>query len=251
MLKQLEGGRMLCSDGQYHSTGWARQVFRHYIRFLYSNGKIDWDTYTRLLFAVPGRRYGRKLAQKPINQEDVIRTLITLRDKRRDIYTLYLIILFSAVRFEHALTALKTWNPDEELYVSYLARNIKRLECFQTHCRYYLGGELDRKPKGFMFFPRSLLPMIEEHGKTLPGRRRIEKVVSKLSGLMPKYVRIYALREMKAVMGETDVWRFITSKFGELSVSARHYLDLLEEADRSYPRYVEHIYTVLADAVRV
>ena len=54
--------------------------------------------------------------------------------------------------------------PDEELCtirnVSYLARNIKRLECLENHCRYYLGKERDIKPAGSMFFPRDLCYLI-------------------------------------------------------------------------------------------
>ena len=152
LIKQLSGNRMLCYDGEYHTTGWLRQVFRHYIRFLYAQGKLDWDSYSRLMLVIPGRRYGRKLAQKPINMEDVIKTLKKmLKEERIDIYTLYTVMVCSAVRFGHALNALKTWRPDKTLYVPYLARNIKRLECLGTHCRYYLGGENDRKPRGFMF----------------------------------------------------------------------------------------------------
>ena len=49
---------------------------------------------------------------------------------------------------------------------------------------------------------------------------------------MPKYIRIYALREMKNVICDNDTFRFITSNFGELTVTARHYMDLLKEADR-------------------
>lgn len=96
--------------GEWYSTGWARQVFRHYIRYLYSIGKLDWDTYTRLLLAIPGRRYGRKMSQKPIDERDVVRTLVVLREKRMDIYVLYLPMLFSAIRFEHALRMLRAWS---------------------------------------------------------------------------------------------------------------------------------------------
>ena len=241
LLKQLEGSEMMCRDGEYHPTPWARQIFRHYIRYLYAAGKLDWDTYTRLLSDIPGRRYGRKLSQKPIEQEDVARTLGRLKEKRSDIYALYLLMLFSGVRFEHALLALKTWSPDEKLYVSYLNRTIKRLECLDTHCRYYLGGELEQKPRGFMFFPKSLLPMIEKHKDKLPNKRRIERVVAKLGCLPPKYIRTYAMREMFAVLGDNDVTRFILSKFGELTVSARHYRDLLEEADKVHPNYIAYL----------
>ena len=243
-LKKLEAKRMECG-GEWYSTGWARQVFRHYIRYLYSIGKLDWDTYTRLLMVVPGRRYGRRLAQKPINKEDVVKTLAVLREKRQDIYTLYLLILYSAVRFEHVLNALKNWSPGETLYVPYLSRNIRRLECLEVHCRYYLGGELDRKPKGFMFFPRTLLPLIEEYRDKLPNKRRIEKVVARLGGLMPKYIRTYALRQMLNTLGDNDVTRFILSKFGELTVSARHYRDLLKEADQIYPKYIQSIRSII------
>jgi intergrase/recombinase/DNA-binding XRE family transcriptional regulator len=250
LLKQLEGSRMLCHDGKYHPTGWTRQIFRHYIRFLYTQGRLDWDTYTRLLLLIPGRRYGRKVSQKVINVEDVRRTLLLLKEKRDDIYMLYLLMLFSAVRFEHALRALKEWRPGEQVYIDYLSRTVTRLECKQDFCRYYLGRENEIKPAGFMYFPKSLLLPIEKYGHKLPNKRRIEKVVAKLGGLMPKYIRIYAIREMKKVFGDNDVFRFITSKFGELTVSARHYLDLLEEADKIYPRYIEHIYTMMGDVVR-
>ena len=135
----------------------------------------------------------------------------------------------------------ENWSPIETLYVPYLARNIKRLECLEAHCMYYLDGELGRKPKRFMFFPRTLLPMIEKYGDKLPNKQRIEKVVARLGGLMPKYIRTYALRQMLNTLGDNDVTRFILNKFGELTVSARHYRDLLEEADKIYPEYIQYI----------
>ena len=74
--------------------------------------------------------------RNPVNKEDAVKTLATLREKRQDIYTLYLLILYSAVRFEHAFNALKNWSPSETLYIPYLARNIRRLECLEVDCRY-------------------------------------------------------------------------------------------------------------------
>jgi len=242
LLKQLEGNKMMCKDGKYHPTGWARQIFRHYIKYLYSQGKIDWDTYSRLLLTIPGRKYGRKLVQKPILREDVVKSIVRLKEAgRHDIYMLYLLILSSGVRFEHTLRILKEWNPDEVVYVKYLNRNIKRLECFPTHCRYYVGWEKARKPLGFMFFPKWLLELIEKYKDKLPGKRRVEKVVKKNNCLPPSYIRTFAMREIIAVLGDNDVTRFILSKFGELSVLARHYRDLLKEADKLYPTYVKHL----------
>ena len=245
LLKQLEKRIIICNSGKERSTSWIRQILRHYVRYLYAFGQLDWDDYSRLLLVIPGRRYGRKLSQKPIRADDVLKTIKTLRERRPDIYTLYLIILFSGIRFEHVLNALKTWSPDEELYVSYLSRNIKRLECLETHCKYYLGKERDIKPAGFMFFPRNLLQLIEEYRNKIPNKRRIEKVaIDKLGLLPPSLIRTFALREMKNALGDNDVYRFIVGKFGELTVSARHYMDLLKEADNVYVKYMMHIRTL-------
>jgi len=241
LIRELEKPKILCRDRKEHSTGWLRQVLRHYITFLYTEAKLDWDTYTRLLMVVRGRKYGRKIAQKAIKKEDVVKTLKVLRDKRPDLYTLYILILSSATRFEHVLSALKEWRPDEMLYIDYLRRNVKRLECLETHCRYYLGKETDRKPAAFMFFPKKLLPYIDRYREKIPSKRRIEKVIKKLGGLMPSTIRTFALREMKRILGEDNTYRFITGKFGEITVLGRYYLDLLEEADLKYPRYTKYV----------
>ena len=69
-----------------------------------------------------------------------------------------------------------------------------------------------------VFFLKFLLPAINSYRNRIPGRRRVEWAAAKRSVLMPKYVRIFALKTMKQVLGDNDTYRFITSKFGELSV---------------------------------
>ncbi len=249
LIKQVTGKRMKCSDGEYHPTGWLRQVFRHYIRYLYSEGRIDWDTYSRLLITVPGRRYGRRLSQKVISTDDVRETLRILKEDRPDIYTLYLLIIFSGVRYEHTLATLKTWSPNEVVYVDYMRRNVRRLECLRQHCRYYVGRETDVKPAAFMFFPKELLNLIIEYRSSLPSENRIYKVVRKRGGLPGKYVRTWGMRQMLNALGDNDITRFILGKIGELSVTARHYRNLVEEADKIYPRYIKHMKEVLGDEI--
>ena len=103
-----------------------------------------------------------KSSRKPIKIEDVKRTLLTLKEKRADIYTLYLFMLYSATRFEHSLRLFRGWSPNEVVYVPYLNRNVRRLKCpSDSFCRYYMGEEQARKPVGFAYFPRYLLPFIE------------------------------------------------------------------------------------------
>jgi len=205
LVKQLEGKWMMCKDGKYHPTGWLRQVFRHYVNHLYASGKIDGDTKARLLLIIPGKRYSNKLSQKPIATKDIVRSLRTLDEKgRQDIVTLYLLLISSGIRFMHTLEALKTWSPDEVVYVDYLNRDVKRLECLGIHCRYYIGKEKEVKPAGFMYFPKALLPLILKYKDKLPSRRRIYKVSKKYNCLPPKYFRIYGIRKITSILGENN-----------------------------------------------
>jgi len=90
-----------------------------------------------------------------------------------------MMMLASGIRFVHVLEALNNWKPNEELYILYLNKDIKRLECPETHCRYYLyKKEDDIKPAVFIFLKR-LLTLINQHRDRLPNRRQIEKVVRK------------------------------------------------------------------------
>lgn len=74
LVKQLTGKRMVCGDGRYHPTAWVGQIFRHYVRYLFAVGRLDSDTYSRLLLAVPGRKYGRRILVKAISEEEVLET---------------------------------------------------------------------------------------------------------------------------------------------------------------------------------
>lgn len=82
------------------------------------------------------------------------------------------------------------------IHVPYLARDVKRLSAWSNITDYYLGKESYIKIVGFIFFPKSLLPEIEEQRHRILGRRRVEGAVAKRGVLMPKYVRIYGMREM-------------------------------------------------------
>ena len=66
-------------------------------------------------------------------------------------------------------------------------------------------------------------------------------MVKKNNCLPPSFIRTFAMREIISVLGDNDITRFILSKFGELSVLARHYRDLLKEADKIYPKYIQYL----------
>ena len=58
--------------------------------------------------------------------------------------------------------------------------------------------------------------------------------------VLPKYMRKEAWRLMVETMSR-EAARFIQSRFGELRVSEARYEDLLGEADKAYPGYLERL----------
>lgn len=63
-----------------HENKWLRNVFRHYIQYLYYLRRIPPETYGWLMDVVPSRSYRLDVRPYPINPEDVKRTLAYLRE---------------------------------------------------------------------------------------------------------------------------------------------------------------------------
>jgi hypothetical protein len=63
-----------------HENKWLRNVFRHYIQYLYYMHKISPETYGWLMEVVPSRSYRLDVRPYPISPEDVKRTLAYLRE---------------------------------------------------------------------------------------------------------------------------------------------------------------------------
>ena len=190
--------------------------------------------------AVHGRRYTSDISHRPIREEEIVESLRRINEKGRgDILLIYMLLLASGVRYMHILDALKNWREDEYVYVDKLKSTIKRLECKEEVCRYYLGKKNTVKPAGFMYFPRILLPLIRHYAGKMPSRRWITKQVKKWGCLPPKYIRTYALRLMERLFGETDKYKFIVSRFSELSIDAKRYWYLVERVDEEYKKYIE------------
>nr|MEB3825646.1 hypothetical protein [Desulfurococcales archaeon] len=59
--------------------------------------------------------------------------------------------------------------------------------------------------------------------------------------LAPKYIRIFGIRLMDAVIKDNDTYKFILGKFSELTVTGGKYLWLLKKADEEYPKYIKHV----------
>jgi intergrase/recombinase len=235
-----------------HPNRWLRNVFRHYIRYLYHLRRISPETYGWLMEVVPSRGYRMDVRSYPIDVRDAARTLDYLKSRHELYYLVYRLMLEGGLRLSHALTLIRSFNPDEVVEVNGLDVDTQRLLCFQDRgfCRYYLGVREGVKRCEWIYSSAGTLEMLRRYAGRRVSRYAIRKYIRR-NGLLPsKYMRKLAWRMMIRVMPR-EVARFIQSRFGELRVSEARYEDLLSEADEYYPRYLEHLdKTLRMDATR-
>jgi intergrase/recombinase len=247
--KHLEGKTLSQDLIDYvinYPVKWLRNVFRHYIQYLYYTRKISPETYGWIMEVVPSRSYRMDVRPYPINIEDLVRTLSTLKRSHRVYYLLYRIMLEGGLRLSHAMHIIRTFNPEEVVEINGLDTETKRLVCFEDKgfCRYYVGVRESVKPCEWAYFSIETLEILKQHAGLRISKRPLERYVKRRNLLMPKYMRKIAWRLMIKAMSR-EVARFIQSRFGELKVSEARYEDLLSEADQHYSKYLEKLWEEL------
>ena len=230
-----------------HPKKWLRNVFRHYIQYLYYKRKISPETFGWIMEVVPSRSYRLDVRPYPIKLEDVKRTYSHLKRHHTIYYTIYRAMLESGARFEHVLKMLEQWSPQERIEIPGTGIITERLVCFEdkSFCRYYMGLKESSKPCEWIYFSRETLKLIEKVAPLHISRYQVTKYAKRNNLLLPKYVRKASWRLMIKVMTR-EIARFIQSRFGELRVSEARYEDLLEEADENYPKYIKHLATTIS-----
>jgi len=222
-----------------HKNKWLRNVFRHYIQYLYYLRKISPETYGWVMEIVPSRSYKIDVRSYPINIEDLVKTLSVLRENHELYYLVYKLMLEGGLRLSHAIHIIESFNPEEIIEINGLDVETHRLVCFEdkSFCRYYVGLRESVKPCEWAYFSIDTLRLLKEYSGISISRRALTKYVRRRNLLLPKYVRKISWRLMIKVMSR-EVARFIQSRFGELKISEARYEDLLGEADEHYPRYI-------------
>jgi intergrase/recombinase len=221
---------------------WLRNVFRHYIQYLYHVRKITPETYGWMMEVVPSRSYKVDVRPYPINMQDLQKTMSYLKKDHEKYYMAYRLMLEGGLRLSHTLKLLESWSPDEIIEINGLGIDTQRLVCFEDKgfCRYYLGVREVVKPCEWAYFSMETLRLIEKYGRTHIDEYAIIKYVKRNNLLPPKYMRKISWRLMIQTMSR-EIARFIQSRFGELKVSEARYEDLLSEADEHYPKYLQHL----------
>ncbi|MEM4810270.1 MAG: integrase, partial [Desulfurococcaceae archaeon] len=102
--KHLEGRELSEELVEYvanHRNGWLRNVFRHYVQYLYHRRRVSPETFGWIMEVVPSRSYKLDVRPYQISIEDVRKTVSFLKENHRIYYTVYRAMLESGVRFEH------------------------------------------------------------------------------------------------------------------------------------------------------
>jgi intergrase/recombinase len=241
--KHLEGKTLSQDLIDYvinYPVKWLRNVFRHYIQYLYYTRRISPETYGWIMEVVPSRSYRMDVRSYPVNTEDLVKTIFTLRDSHKLYHLVYRLMLEGGLRLSHAIYIIESFNPNEVIEINGLDIETPRLVCFEDKgfCRYYVGLRASVKPCEWAYLSIDTLRLLREYSGISIDRRTLTKYVKRRDLLLPKYVRKIAWRLMIKAMPR-EVARFIQSRFGELRVSEARYEDLLGEADQYYPGYLK------------
>ncbi|MEM4846850.1 MAG: integrase [Thermosphaera sp.] len=241
--KYLEGRELSEELVEYianHRNGWLRNVFRHYIQYLYHRRRIPPETFGWIMEVVPSRSYRLDVRPYQISLEDVRKTMRFLKENHEVYYTVYRAMLESGARFKHVLEMIRTWNPKEIVLIESIDLETERLVCFDKFCRYYLGLRSHQKPCEWIYISRETAELLKAIAPRKIGRRDVWEYVKRRSMVLPKMIRKIAWRIMVKTMPR-EVVRFIQSRFGELKISEARYEDLLSKTDKHYPRYLNTI----------
>ncbi|MEM1805943.1 MAG: integrase, partial [Ignisphaera sp.] len=173
---------------------------------------------------------------------DVRKTLEFLKENHKLYYTVYRTMLESGARFEHILEMIRTWNPNEVVVIESIDLETERLVCFEDRgfCRYYLGLRGHQKPCEWIYMSRGTIELLKTLAPKDIDRNSVRRYAKRHNLTLPKMFRKVSWRIMVQTMPK-EVARFIQSRFGELKTSEARYEDLLTEADKHYPRYIEKL----------
>jgi intergrase/recombinase len=225
-----------------HPIGWARNIFRHYIQYLFYRRLIPPEVFGWIMEVVLSRSYRLDVRPYQINLEDVAKTLQFLRQNHELYHLLYRLMLEGGLGLSHAIQVVKEFRPSEAVEIPAIGLETKRLTCFEDKGfrRYYAGIRGSQKPCEWAYFSIETLELLKRYAGSEADRSVVTRYAKRHGLLVPKMMRKASWRILVQVVPR-EVARFIQSRFGELRVSEARYEDLVSEADIHYPKYLEKL----------
>jgi len=242
-LQHLEGKELTEELIDYvvnHPNKWLRNVFRHYIQYLYYRRAVSPEVFGWIMEVVPSRSYRLDVRPYQIELSDVAKALQLLQKRRELYYLLYRLMLEGGLRLAHAVQIVNTFSPSEVIEIPGVGIETKRLVCFENFCRYYAGARGPQKPCEWVYMSTEALQLLQRYAGSKVDRRNVARYAKRHGLVSPKMLRKVSWRILVQVMPR-EVARFIQSRFGELKISEARYEDLLSEADEHYPKYLEKL----------
>ena len=225
-----------------HPIGWVRNIFSHYVQYLFYRRVIPPEVFGWIMEVVPSRSYRLDVRPYQISLDDVAKTLQFLRQRHELYYLLYRLMLEGGLRLSHAIQVVKEFRPSEDVEIPAIGLETKRLAYFENKgfCRYYVGIKGSQKFCEWAYFSTETLQLLRRYAGISINRSVVTRYAKKQGLLAPKIMREVSWRIMVQVMPR-EMARFIQSRFGELRISEARYEDLLSEADIHYPKYLEKL----------
>ena len=87
-----------------------------------------------------------------------------------------------------AVKLVESFSPDEEVFIEMLGDYTRRLTCYDSFCRYYLGIK-GGKPCEWIYLPKTLLKLLNKYGGTEIPRTKVLDYARYHDLLRPKYLR--------------------------------------------------------------
>jgi hypothetical protein len=167
--KHLEGKTLSEELVEYvvnHPNKWLRNVFRHYVQYLYYLRRMPPETYGWLMEVVPSRSYRLDVRPYPVSLDEVKRTVSYLRERHGLYYLVYRLMLEGGLRLSHALYLIKSYNSRELVEIPGIGLETTRLVCFEDRgfCRYYVGLRGHNKPCEWVYFSLETLMLLRARG---------------------------------------------------------------------------------------
>jgi len=249
-FKMLEGKQLTTQLVEYvinYKNQWLRNIFRHYVRYLYRKRKIPLETFGWIMEAVPARKWKKKVKVREIDVEHVVKSIEFLKERHELYYLYYILMYYSGARLKHAMKMIAEYRPKEVVKIEITDSYTERLVCFKEKgfCRYYLGIHTGKECE-WIYFPYELLLLVEKYKGTRRWDDNVSKYAREHDLVRAKVFRELHWQVLKKVI-DKDVVRFIQSRFGELEVSASSYDNLLRDADIQYPKAMEILKKGLQD----
>ena len=110
-----------------HPIGWVRNIFRHYVQYLFYRRVIPPEVFGWIMEVVPSRSYRLDVRPYQISLDDVAKTLQFLRQRHELYYLLYRLMLEGGLRLSHAIQVVKEFRPSEVVEIPAIGLETKRL----------------------------------------------------------------------------------------------------------------------------